>query len=303
MFTYKRHINKDIIEIISFFCENDIKRRGHTIMKKKHITSFILSMLIILSASVVVMAAGKMDNHGLVIDINYQWFTICNNMETGVIVQSNTYEGTTINNKGLFLDIKDSSEGEVINETGAFLGLKLQLTDLQPIDFNTYDDAPFFSTLNHSNSSNYFSYNEGILNYQNGSYQFSSLLMPYNEDFSFTLQASEGKYLPSSIELIKNNIVLSEGTDYTYDAKSGKLIIKASAIDLPIIIKAIASDVPITEEQSPNVPVCAGSKDKNCDGVVTCDEEKGEGWTWNNKLKVCEYTGKTSYKVVNTAAR
>ena len=53
----------------------------------------------------------------------------------------------------------------------------------------------------------------------------------------------------------------------------------------------------------PEAPVCAGSKDKNCDGVVTCDEEKGEGWTWNNKLKVCEYTGKTSYTVVNTAAK
>ena len=57
------------------------------------------------------------------------------------------------------------------------------------------------------------------------------------------------------------------------------------------------------EPEEPSGPTCAGSKDKNCDGVVTCDEEKGEGWTWNNKLKVCEYTGKTSYTVVNTAAK
>ena len=56
-------------------------------------------------------------------------------------------------------------------------------------------------------------------------------------------------------------------------------------------------------QQEPSTPVCAGSKDKNCDGVITCDEEKGEGWTWNNELKVCEYTGKTSYTVVNTAAK
>ena len=61
------------------------------------------------------------------------------------------------------------------------------------------------------------------------------------------------------------------------------------------------------ESQEPANPSisCAGEKDKNCDGVVTCDEEKGEGWTWNNAKGVCEYTGTTSstYTVVNTAVK
>ena len=48
-------------------------------------------------------------------------------------------------------------------------------------------------------------------------------------------------------------------------------------------------------------PVCKGPKDKNCDGVATCEEEMGKGWTWNNSKKVCEYT--KSYVVVNTAAK
>ena len=61
------------------------------------------------------------------------------------------------------------------------------------------------------------------------------------------------------------------------------------------------------ESQEPANPSisCAGEKDKNCDGVITCDEEKGEGWTWNNAKGVCEYTGTTSstYTVVNTAVK
>ena len=65
----------------------------------------------------------------------------------------------------------------------------------------------------------------------------------------------------------------------------------------------ISEGVVVIKPETPSTPVCDGSKDKNCDGVITCDEEKGEGWTWNNKLKVCEYTGKTSYTVVNTAAK
>ena len=56
------------------------------------------------------------------------------------------------------------------------------------------------------------------------------------------------------------------------------------------------------EETKPSIS-CAGVKDTNCDGVVTCEEEKGEGWTWNNTTKVCEFTGSTGYTVVNTAAK
>ena len=59
---------------------------------------------------------------------------------------------------------------------------------------------------------------------------------------------------------------------------------------------------PTPEEPKPSIS-CAGEKDKNCDGVITCDEEKGEGWTWNNAKGVCEYTGTTGYTVVNTAVK
>lgn len=60
---------------------------------------------------------------------------------------------------------------------------------------------------------------------------------------------------------------------------------------------------PYVHVEEPTLPTCAGDKDTNCDGVVTCDEEKGEGWTWNNTLKVCEYTGGRDYIVVNTSAK
>ena len=59
--------------------------------------------------------------------------------------------------------------------------------------------------------------------------------------------------------------------------------------------------VTVVKETPAPAPVCKGPKDKNCDGVVTCEEEMGKGWTWNNSKKVCEYTG--SYVVVNTAAK
>ena len=49
----------------------------------------------------------------------------------------------------------------------------------------------------------------------------------------------------------------------------------------------------------------AGEKDKNCDGIITCDEEMGEGWVWNNAKGVCEYSGSTSstHTVVNTGIK
>ena len=53
---------------------------------------------------------------------------------------------------------------------------------------------------------------------------------------------------------------------------------------------------------TPNI-TCAGSNDKNCDGVVTCDEIKGAGWTWNNTKGVCEFTGKPTVYVVDTATK
>ena len=62
---------------------------------------------------------------------------------------------------------------------------------------------------------------------------------------------------------------------------------------------------PSKEETTTPSISCAGEKDKNCDGVITCDEEMGDGWTWNNAKGVCEYTGTTSntYTVVNTAVK
>ena len=65
---------------------------------------------------------------------------------------------------------------------------------------------------------------------------------------------------------------------------------------------AVWEFVPNEEETVPLIS-CAGEKDKNCDGVVTCDEEMGEGWTWNNDKGVCEYNGTSSYVVVNTAVK
>ena len=66
--------------------------------------------------------------------------------------------------------------------------------------------------------------------------------------------------------------------------------------------------VPIEPEQEePTTPTitCAGSDDKNCDGVVTCDEVHGEGWDWNNTTKACEFFGtvKPNVYIVDTATK
>lgn len=46
---------------------------------------------------------------------------------------------------------------------------------------------------------------------------------------------------------------------------------------------------------------CNPLTDKNCDGVVTCDEEKEEGWIWNSLTKRCELKNKIA--VLNTGAK
>ena len=77
--------------------------------------------------------------------------------------------------------------------------------------------------------------------------------------------------------------------------------------DLPIrdgyvyvAVRKVVTPVQPTNPSKPNIS-CAGSKDKNCDGVVTCEETMGNGWAWNNSKKVCEFAG--SYTVVNTSAK
>lgn len=56
-------------------------------------------------------------------------------------------------------------------------------------------------------------------------------------------------------------------------------------------------------EVEPSLPSCANEKDSNCDGIITCDEVNGTGWTWNNELKECEYNDYGDYKVVNTVTK
>ena len=55
---------------------------------------------------------------------------------------------------------------------------------------------------------------------------------------------------------------------------------------------------------------CAGNQDKNCDGVVTCDEVNGPGWVWSESEKACVLNmvvvpsnTNTIYNFVNTSDR
>ena len=41
--------------------------------------------------------------------------------------------------------------------------------------------------------------------------------------------------------------------------------------------------------------------DKNCDGVISCDEVLSKGWVWNSDKKICEYQNRR--KIVNTASK
>ncbi len=110
--------------------------------------------------------------------------------------------------------------------------------------------------------------------------------------------AEKAKSATTSVEVLKGLEVVNvpEGVKVT-NSTGSPISVNGEIVEAGAVIT-----VPVKEESTPSIS-CAGEKDKNCDGVVTCDEEKGEGWTWNNELKVCEYTGKTSYTVVNTAAK
>lgn len=48
---------------------------------------------------------------------------------------------------------------------------------------------------------------------------------------------------------------------------------------------------------------CASTKDRNCDGVVTCEEAMGLGWYWNEALKACVISPSNDcrYQLVNTS--
>ena len=91
------------------------------------------------------------------------------------------------------------------------------------------------------------------------------------------------------------------------ESKFRAKFVKAGSASYVINIVDVLNDgVVATTNKSIKVhklPTCAGSNDKNCDGVVTCDEIKGAGWTWNNTKGVCEFTGKPTVYVVDTATR
>ena len=112
--------------------------------------------------------------------------------------------------------------------------------------------------------------------------------------------AEKAKSATTSVEVLKGLEVVNvpEGVKVT-NSTGSPISVNGETVESGAVIT-----VPVKEESTPSIS-CAGEKDKNCDGVVTCDEEKGEGWTWNNAKGVCEYTGTTSntYTVVNTAVK
>ena len=110
----------------------------------------------------------------------------------------------------------------------------------------------------------------------------------------------EGETLQPIIDNAKNTVeVLGDTTDIKVPV--GVEVTNKTGNDIVVNGHEVKAGQTIIAKTAPVVPVCKGPKDKNCDGVVTCEEEMGKGWTWNNSKKVCEYTG--SYVVVNTAAK
>ena len=70
-----------------------------------------------------------------------------------------------------------------------------------------------------------------------------------------------------------------------------------------------SSDPKPSEPDKPS-QACAGNQDKNCDGVVTCDEVNGLGWVWSESEKACVVdtvvvpsNTNTIYNFVNTSDR
>ena len=91
-----------------------------------------------------------------------------------------------------------------------------------------------------------------------------------------------------------------EGTTELLPAKlvDGKLVFSSEKFS---DFYVVYNDVKKVEPKPEPKPQCAGSEDKNCDGIVTCEEAKGKGWEWNEDKKACVFTG--SYHVVNTATK
>lgn len=94
-----------------------------------------------------------------------------------------------------------------------------------------------------------------------------------------------------------------ELADLGYEQTTDIEIHYGSTGAITLVVEKVKEVTPSTPSEKPgkvNIS-CAGLADKNCDGVVTCDEAMGEDWTWNNAKGVCEYTG--SYTVVNTGVK
>ena len=141
-----------------------------------------------------------------------------------------------------------------------------------------------------------------------------------NKTEAFSLDVQNNGVVDESCALVMylNNLVYGDNLSAYYNAEAsdqGKsvwtrdseaatdsMVLNIGYQYFEISPKEEKAEEPRTSEPSIS---CAGEKDENCDGIITCDEEMGEGWTWNNAKAVCEYSGSTSstYTVVNTGIK
>ena len=99
---------------------------------------------------------------------------------------------------------------------------------------------------------------------------------------------------------IDGTIPTSTSTKYEsgFDVPVGTTIkafaVKDGMVDSEITTVTYTKKYPETTPQPPEddsvdqpSQSCAGFQDKNCDGVVTCDEVNGPGWVWSEAEKAC----------------
>ena len=101
------------------------------------------------------------------------------------------------------------------------------------------------------------------------------------------------------------NCVLFEARDWTFDGNieykdAIGIIYNCGTVSFDEEFRWLALTEPKVEICNiivePSLSTCTSEKDKNCDGVITCDEANGSGWNWNNDLKICEYNGFATIK-------
>lgn len=170
----------------------------------------LAGLMLLLSVLAPAQVSAAMVNNGVMAGTG-TWGLDIENGTKGVIVSGNYTE--TVYNHGL---IVGGNFNNIVDEGDGRYGLRMELADLNAEAVTSEE-----------------TYTYGDVEYW---------VMPYGEAYSFKLTGAEGYDLPGSVEIMRGESLLVQGTDYTYDKATGIVEISAEAVDHPLTVEATGID-------------------------------------------------------------